>query len=347
MLEQNLKNSFIKFCKKNKFEINNQQIEIIYLLNNFINSKMKLLGFLTSSKKKLCFYLYGNVGLGKTMLLNFFYNELKIKKCRLHFNQFMINVHDFRYEKNDNNSIHNFVKNLKKKYDLIYLDEFQVTNIVDAMILGKLFEFIFLENIKIIITTNTRLNDLYKDGLQRDQFLPFISTIKKFSIQKELVIDDDYRQKNNKKTERIFHPLNEKTLFKINQNFRELTRDSIKEKKVINTKGRNFKIINFFDGVARFKFNELCDVNIGAEDYINIANSFSHVFIEDIPIFNEFNSNQQLRFITLIDIFYEKKIFLTLSLVKELNDIGTSIKHSEVFKRTISRLFEMTKLNLN
>jgi len=347
MLEQNLKNSFIKFCKKNKFEINNQQIEIIYLLNNFINSKMKLLGFLTSSKKKLCFYLYGNVGLGKTMLLNFFYNELKIKKCRLHFNQFMINVHDFRYEKNDNNSIHNFVKNLKKKYDLIYLDEFQVTNIVDAMILGKLFEFIFLENIKIIITTNTKLNDLYKDGLQRDQFLPFISTIKKFSIQKELVIDDDYRQKNNKKTERIFHPLNEKTSFKINKNFRELTRDSKKEKKVINTKGRNFKIINFFDGVARFKFNELCDVNIGAEDYINIANVCSHVFIEDIPIFNEFNSNQQLRFITLIDIFYEKKIFLTLSLVKELNDIGTSIKHSEVFKRSISRLFEMTKLNLN
>jgi len=347
MLEQNLKNSFIKFCKKNKFEINNQQIEIIYLLNNFINSKMKLLGFLTSSKKKLCFYLYGNVGLGKTMLLNFFYNELKIKKCRLHFNQFMINVHDFRYEKNDNNSIHNFVKNLKKKYDLIYLDEFQVTNIVDAMILGKLFEFIFLENIKIIITTNTKLNDLYKDGLQRDQFLPFISTIKKFSIQKELVIDDDYRQKNNKKTERIFHPLNEKTSFKINKNFRELTRDSKKEKKAINTKGRNFKIINFFDGVARFKFNELCDVNIGAEDYINIANVCSHVFIEDIPIFNEFNSNQQLRFITLIDIFYEKKIFLTLSLVKELNDIGTSIKHSEVFKRSISRLFEMTKLNLN
>ncbi len=344
MLEQNFKNLFIKFCKKNKFEINNQQTEIIYFLNNFINSKMKLLGFLTSSKKKLCFYLYGNVGVGKTMLLNFFYDELKIKKCRFHFNQFMINFHDFRYEKNDNNSIHNFVKNLKKKYDLIYLDEFQVTNIVDAMILGKLFEFIFLENIKIIITTNTKLNDLYKDGLQRDQFLPFISTIKKFSIQKELVIDDDYRQKNNKKTERIFHPLNEKTLFKINQNFRELTRDSKKEKKVINTKGRNFKIINFFDGVARFKFNELCDVNIGAEDYINIANTCSHVFIVDIPIFNEFNSNQQLRFITLIDIFYEKNIVLTLSLAKELSEIGTSIKHSEVFKRTISRLFEMTKL---
>ena len=256
----------------------------------------------------------------------------------------MIAFHNFRHKKNEDNSISAFVKSLKYKYKIIYLDEFQVTNIVDAMILGKLFEVIFSEDIKIILTTNIKLDDLYKDGLQRDQFLPFISTIKKFSIQKELVIDDDYRQKNNKKTERIFHPLNEKTLFKINQNFRELTRDSKKEKKVINTKGRNFKIINFFDGVARFKFNELCDVNIGAEDYINIANTCSHVFIVDIPIFNEFNSNQQLRFITLIDIFYEKNIVLTLSLANDLNEIGTSNKHSEVFERTISRLFEMTKL---
>ena len=96
-----------------------------------------------------------------------------------------------------------------------------------------------------------------------------------------------------------------------------------------------------------YEFSELCDVNKGAEDYINIADLCKHVFIEDIPNFNDVNSNQQFRFITLIDIFYEKKIFLTLSLVKELNDIGTSIKHSEVFKRTISRLFEMTKLNLN
>ena len=343
MFVKNLQNSFIEFCKKNKLEINDKQIEIIYLLNNFINPKKKLLSFLIKANKKLCFYLHGNVGVGKTMLLNFFYDELKIKKHRLHFNQFMINFHDFRHEQNDKNAIQNFVKNLKNKCELLYLDEFQVTNIVDAMILGKLFEVIFLENIKIIITTNTKLSDLYKSGLQRDQFLPFISTIKKFSIQKELAINDDYRQKNNKRFERIFYPLNEKTSFKVNQYFRELTRDSKKKKKIINTKGRNFKINYFFDGVARFKFSELCDVNMGAEDYINIADLCKHVFIEDIPNFNDVNSNQQLRFITLIDIFYEKKILLTLSITNELNKMSSSIKHAEIFKRTISRLFEMIK----
>ena len=236
-----------------------------------------------------------------------------------------------------------FVKTLKKKYDLIYLDEFQVTNIVDAMILGKLFEVIFKENIKIIITTNIKLNKLYKDGLQRDQFLPFISIIEKFSIQKELLIKDDYRTINNNKTQDFLFPLSEKTSFRFNQRFRELTRGKNKEKKIITTKGRDLIIENFYSGVARFKFKDLCDKNLGAEDYINISNFCKYVFIEGIPKFNNQNSNQQLRFITLIDIFYEKKIKLTLSIEENLDKLSSSNKHSEVFKRTISRMFEMTK----
>jgi cell division protein ZapE len=344
MLKNIFQNSFIEFCKKKNFEINDNQIEIIKLLNNFINHKKGIFNFLSSSKDKLCFYLHGNIGVGKTMLANYFYDGIKLKKNRLHFNQFMINFHDFRHTKKNNNSIQSFVKDLKKKYELIYLDEFQVTNIVDAMILGKLFETIFQEKIKVIITTNTKLNDLYRDGLQREQFLPFISIINKHSIEKELSLYDDYRMQDNSRIERIFYPLNEKTLFKINKNFRELTRDIKKETKVLTTKGRNFEVKNFFNGVTRFRFNDLCDVNLGAEDYINIAKICNHIFIEEIPVFDETNSNQQLRFITLIDILYEKKINLTLSLAKELKDIGSSLMHKDPFKRTISRLFEMVKI---
>ena len=338
-----LKNSFKAFCEQNKLEVNFQQIKIINLLDSFFNHKETILSRLFKKKEKLCFYLYGKVGVGKTMLLNFVFDRLKLKKNRQHFNEFMINFHNFRHEKKDDNTIRTFVKRLKKKYDLIYLDEFQVTNIVDAMILGKLFELIFEENIKIIITTNTKLNDLYKDGLQREQFLPFISIIKNFSIQKELKINDDYRIKNNKKLQKIFFPLNEKTSFRINQKFREYTRGFKKERKIVNTKGRDLVIENFYSGVTRFKFKDLCDKNLGAEDYLNIANICNHVFIEDIPAFNDENSNQQLRFITLIDIFYEKKISLTLSLDKNLDNLGSSKKHLEVFKRAISRMFEMTE----
>jgi cell division protein ZapE len=340
MSKINLQDSFIEFCDKNLFEKNNQQIEIVNSLDKFLNPKKIFFKNLLKSRDKFCFYLHGNVGVGKTMILNFVYDQLKIPKNRLHFNEFMIRFHDFRHDEEDDNSIRSFVKNLKKNYKLIYLDEFQVTNIVDAMILGKLFEIIFSENLKVIITTNTKLNDLYKDGLQREQFLPFISIIEENSIQKELLLDD-YRTSVKNKFIRIFYPLNETTSFKLNQIFRELTRNKTKEKKNIITKGRVFKINNYFAGVARFKFKELCDANIGSEDYLNIASVCKHIFIENIPIFTDQNSNQQLRFITLIDIFYEKKIFLTLSLQNEILKIGSSKKHFEVFKRTLSRLNEM------
>jgi len=347
MSKKNLQDSFIEFCKQNKFEINNSQIEIISLLDKFINSKKNILNRVFKTKNKLCFYLFGGVGVGKTAILNFVYDQLNIKKLRLHFNEFMINFHDFKHnnKKGEDNPIGFFVKNLKKKYDLIYLDEFQVTNIVDAMILGKLFEEIFSENIKIIITTNIKLDDLYKDGLQREQFLPFIAVIKANSVQQELLLQDDYRIKNLDKSQRIFYPLNENTSFKINQSFHEFTKGKKRENITISTKGRDFDIKNFYDGISRFKFEELCNVKIGAEDYINLAQVHTHIFIEQIPFFNDGNSNQQLRFITLIDILYEKKIILTLSLADNLNLLGSSKIHAEAFKRTLSRLFEMTKVN--
>ena len=336
-----LQNSFNEFCKENKFEINKKQAEILKSLEEFIFPRNKLFNFFLK-KNHNCFYLYGNVGVGKTMIANFVYDHINIKKTKFHFNEFMIDFHDFRHKKKDDNTIAKFVKNLKQKFDFIYLDEFQVTNIVDAMILGKLFEIIFLKNIKILITTNTKLTDLYKDGLQREQFTPFINLIKKKSIQKELFLEEDYRTQSKDSNQRIFYPLNEKTLFKINQKFRIFTKHLKKEEKTINTKGRIFKINTYYDGLARFNFKELCDQNLGAEDYLNISKICKHIFIENVPIFNDYNSNQQLRFITLIDILYEKKIILTLSMNSELANIGTSKKHSEIFKRTTSRLHEMT-----
>ena len=343
MSKLSLEESFKEFCKKNSFENNNQQIKIVNLLDKFINPRKTFFSNFFRNKDKSCFYLYGSVGVGKTMILNFFYDQLKINKLRLHFNEFMINFHDFRHVKENDNSIRSFVNDLKKQYELIYLDEFQVTNIVDAMILGKLFEIIFSENIKILITTNTKLSDLYKDGLQREQFLPFISMIENYSTQNELSLEDDYRLKDLNKKQRLYYPLNENTLFMINKHFRELTRDRKKEIKKINTKGRDFIINNFYDGVLRFKFNDLCNKNLGAEDYINISNISDHIFIEEVPIFNDDNSNQQLRFITLVDILYEKKIILSLSLESNLNDLGSSKKHLQTFKRTTSRLIELTK----
>ena len=210
MTIKNLKKDFSNYCKVNKLKINNNQIRVIELLIKFyINCFNKsFFSFFKNKDKKLGFYLFGDVGVGKTMLLNFFYENLDIPKQRLHFNEFMISFHDFSHtnkEDEKDNIIGSFVKNISKQYELIYFDEFQVTNIVDAMILGKLFETMFDEDIKIILTSNIKINDLYKDGLQRDQFKPFINIMSEACIEMELIIEEDYRKSSSNMLDRFFY----------------------------------------------------------------------------------------------------------------------------------------------
>jgi cell division protein ZapE len=349
-----LKNRFLEYCTSNKFHQNEGQIKTLNLIIAFYNQgsflKYFFFKFFNKSKKKLGFYLHGSVGVGKTMLLNFFFNQLKCPKQRMHFNEFMISFHDFRHEhklQGTNNSIESFVKKLKEKTNLIYLDEFQVTNIVDAMILGKLFETIFKENIKILITSNIKIEDLYKDGLQREQFLPSIDILKKFCIEHELVINRDYRKSGTSMLDRFFYPVNEKTYFQTSQIFRQLSKGKKNTPVNLIIKGRTFKINSFFEGSARFNFNILCADNIGAEDYIAIANKCNFITIDNIPNFNDDNADQQQRFITLIDIIYEKKIPIMVSAHFDHKNFTSSRRLNGPYKRTISRLFELTSRNFN
>ena len=349
----NLNKLFIEHCKKNNLEINSNQLDLIKELNQFYNlnfNKSFLKKIFSKKNLKPGFYLQGDVGVGKTMILNFFYESLKYKKKRLHFNEFMISFHDFVFQnKKDKkeNVIDQFVNKIKKKYELIYLDEFQVTNIVDAMILGNLFKKIFAENIKVLFSSNVKINNLYKDGLQRDQFLPFIKIIKDKCYQEKLSIDEDYRKSQSNKDKRFFYPLNETTNFKVNKFYRQKTKNIENKEKILIIKGRKFIIENYFNGLSRFDFKDLCAKNIGAEDYIKIAETCNFIIIENIPNFSNDNSNQQQRFITLIDILYEKNVPLLISSKSKLNSISSSMSLRDVFKRTISRLHELTSVRFN
>ena len=347
----NLKKSFLDHCEVNQYEVNHNQIDIVNDLNDFYknNYNQSFLNKIFKNKnKKLGYYLVGDVGVGKTMILNFFFNKLKEKKSRLHFNEFMIKFHDFIFkDKNKENIIENFVKNLKKTNQIIYFDEFQVTNIVDAMILGKLFKKIFEENIRVIFSSNININNLYKDGLQRDQFLPFIKILKNYCHEKELLIKEDYRSSKNGNLKRFLFPIDKTTNFKFNKFFRKITKNKDKISKFFEVKGRQLLIENFYDRVAKFNFEDLCNKNLGAEDYIVIANNCDFIFIENLPNFNESNSNQQQRFITLIDIIYEKKIPLMITSQVDLNLIETSKNLVDPFKRTVSRLYDLTSIDYN
>jgi len=345
----NLKESFLKFCDFKEFEINQNQLRIIQQLSTFYKdnfSKFFWKKFFSNKEKKLGFYLVGDVGVGKTMILNFFFGEIKEKKLRLHFNEFMIEFHDFIFQnKEKDEGIFDFVKNLKKRAKILYFDEFQVTNIVDAMILGKLFEKIFKEKIKVIFSSNININDLYKDGLQREQFIPFIEILKKNSIEKELKIEEDYRLNNSDKIERFLSPLNQSNNFKFNKFFRKITKNKKRSLKILDVKGRKLKIENYYEGILRFNFIELFDKNLGSEDYIKISEISSFIFIENLPNFNENNSNQQQRFITFIDIIYEKKVPLMITSETDIKLLKSSRNLIDVFKRTSSRLYELTSAN--
>ena len=346
----NFNKLFRSYCNMNNLEINLNQLSSIEELNLFYNqnfNKSLLKKIFTKHNSKTGFYLQGDVGVGKTMILNFFYNNFDKTKQRFHFNEFMISFHDFVFKNKKNtqeNIIDKFVKKLKGKSKLIYFDEFQVTNIVDAMILGSLFKKIFNENIKVLFSSNTKINDLYKDGLQRDQFLPFIKIMKERSNQSKLIIQDDYRKSVKNKNERYFYPLNESTNFKLNKFFRKITKNLTNKEMILNIKGRKLTIKNYFDGIARFDFKELCSKNIGAEDYIKITEVCNFIVIENIPIFNSDNSNQQQRFITLIDILYEKNIPLLITSQLHLDLLSSSEDLKKIFKRTISRLYELTSI---
>jgi len=349
----NLNQLFQNHCKKNNLEINPNQLNLINELNHFydLNFNQSFLKKIFSKKNsKSGFYLYGDVGVGKTMILNFFLDQVNERKLRKHFNEFMLNFHDFfhdRKDKNEENIINQFVKDLKSKATLIYFDEFQVTNIVDAMILGKLFDQIFKEDIKIIVTSNTKISELYKEGLQRDQFKPFIKIMEDQSIEHELRIEDDYRKSNDNQKQRYFYPLNEETNFKINKFFRTITKGKKQSLKTLNVKGRDFKIENFYEGIARFDFNELCDQNLGAEDYLEIIKNCKFIVINQVPQFSDTNSNQQQRFITLLDVIYDKNISIAVTANQNLDQFTSSRLLEKPFKRTISRLYELTSKENN
>jgi cell division protein ZapE len=343
-----MKKKFLRFCLNHKFQQNEKQLKVIDSLVEFYKKDSvlkKILSRFSKSEKKLGFYLQGGVGVGKTMLLNFFFDNLETAKKRVHFNEFMIEFHDFRHDlklQRKNNSINIFVKNLKQKVNLIYLDEFQVTNIVDAMILGKLFEGIFKQNIKVLISSNIKINNLYKDGLQREQFIPFINIISKFCVEHELVIDNDYRKSGISKLERFFYPINDQTFFQTSSIFREISKGKMNKPQKIFIKGRNFVIQNYFEGLARFDFNDLCGVSIGAEDYIKIAELCKFMLIDSVPNFDDENADKQQRFITLIDILYEKKIPIMLTANFNYKNFKSSKRLLDPYKRTVSRLFELT-----
>ena len=238
-------------------------------------------------------YIFGPVGRGKSMLTDLFFDCAPVKhKRRVHFHEFMIKTHNSLHELRSKNYskddlISSYAKMIQLEADVIFFDEFQVTNIADAMILSQLFTEFFNRKIKIVLTTNIFPDDLYKDGLQRVLFLPFIELIKKKSKIFELDTGKDYRKLNLNNDEVYFSPINLATSHKINDLYIKLSENSKEINKIINVKGREVVIKRLAKRVSRFYFDEICGLPLGAEDYLSMISFFDTIIIENIKNFSD------------------------------------------------------------
>ena len=302
-----------------------------------------------ASSKNL--YMYGDVGRGKSMLMDLFYDAVEeIPKRRVHFHAFMLDVHsrvhawrqahaeDIRRK----DPVAQIARVLAADVRLLCFDEFQVTDITDAMILARLFTTLLEEEVVIVATSNRPPEDLYKDGLQRDLFLPFIDLLKTEFDVLELKSARDYRLMQLQALEKVYvSPLEAEADAFLEGTFAQLTNHAVPEPKTIALQGRALTLARTHGGVAWCTFAELCEQPLGAADYIEIAQEFHTLLLADIPVLTSEKRNEAKRFVTLVDELYEHKVKLICTAEASPEKLYVEGAGAFEFQRTVSRLMEM------
>lgn len=287
-------------------------------------------------------YLWGGVGRGKTWLMDLFYDSLpQQKKQRLHFHRFMQRVHqELRAQGNVQDPLPRIAARWANDCRVLCLDEFFVSDIADAMLLGGLLEQFFSQGITLVTTSNIEPDGLYRDGLQRAKFLPAIELIKKQTNVLELRGVTDFRLRILEQSKIYHHPLGEPAERSMLKAFERMAAEC-ELNHDLDINGRNFHARRRGDGVIWFDFQELCAKPRGSIDYIEIARAFNTVLLGGIPQLGETQANEARRFITLVDEFYDRNVKLLITAAVPLQDLYTGRKLAFEFERTRSRLTEM------
>ncbi len=291
-------------------------------------------------------YIYGGVGCGKSMLMDLFFEACPIQqKKRIHFHAFMQEVHQFNYQwrkTNDGSPIPELAKKIRKSTLLLCFDEFHVTDIADAMILGRLFTELFKLGVVMTSTSNRHPDELYQGGLQRELFLPFIKLLQEQAQIVELKAREDYRLIHLHALETTYHyPLNKDAELFMQLGYNELTNHAPMKPETLSVLGREITLSAVHGDIALVSFEELCLNPLGAADYLEIARSFNTLMISRIPRFFPENRNEAKRFVTLIDILYEHKVNLICTAEVPPLELYTEGDGVFEFQRTASRLMEM------
>ena len=301
-------------------------------------------------------YLYGGVGRGKSMLMDLFFDAVSVpgdRKRRVHFHAFMLEIHERLHrwrrdnrENGETDPLPKLARDIAEDAWLLCFDEFQVTNVADAMILGRLFEALFESGVVVVATSNRPPDDLYKDGLQRARFLPFIQLLKDRLDILHLAGEVDYRTTRLTDMDVYFAPLDDAAERALDDALRRLTEDQEGEgveveAVALHAQGRDILVPAAARGTARFTFQELCGRPLGAADYLAIAREFHTVIISGIPAMSPESRDRAARFVTLIDALYEHRVKLVCSAAAAPDGLYPQGDQAFEFQRTASRLIEM------
>ncbi len=306
---------------------------------------LRLFGQLTSKQSAVKgLYLWGGVGRGKTYLMDSFYESLSTdRKLRVHFHRFMRRVHkELRHHQGEKNPLVAVAAGIAAQADVICFDEFFVSDITDAMLLGGLFELLFEKHaITLVATSNIPPDELYKDGLQRARFLPAIELLKVHTDVMNVDGGVDYRLRTLESAELYHYPADAEAELIMEQNFRRLAPEPGQENCELEIEGRLMSARWLADDVVWFNFSELCDGPRSQNDYIELAREFHAVLLSSVPQLGPADSDRARRFINLVDEFYDRCVKLIVSADCPIDQLYTGGSLEFEFQRTRSRLLEM------
>ena len=296
-------------------------------------------------------YLYGEVGRGKTMLMDLFFAAAPIKqKRRVHFHEFMDEIHAgiaaFRKSKkgkgDDADPVEAVVKPIVRSgLRLLCLDEFHVHDITNAMLLTRLFEKLFAAGVTLVATSNVAPDDLYKDGLNRQLFLPFIALLKSQVTVAALPAAQDYRRMKFAGQHVYAFGTGPEVRGEMDRLWLRITGGEPGHPDVVESIGRQIHVPLAAMGAARFGFSDLCEKPLGSRDFVRISHQFDSIIIDDVPQMDRTKSDAAKRFILLIDNLYDRGVKLGASFAVPLEQLGKDDRTAFEFQRTISRLVEM------
>ncbi len=287
-------------------------------------------------------YLWGSVGVGKTFLMDCFYSCVPVKKIRTHFHKFLQRIHDeLKLVQGESDPLKLIAKKIASETQVLCFDEFFVSDIADAMILAGLFRALFQQGICLITSSNVRPDDLYKEGLQRERFLPAIKLIKRYTTELHMISHHDYRLTHVRQAGIYFTPLNATAEKSLETAFQHLSDGKDVYTDALELFGRTIQYRKRTDKIIWFDFIDLCDVPRSQKDYLALSRDYKIVFISNIPVIKPREHNLITAFINLIDVFYDAQTCVVISAAVDIEELYPEGQMTFEFARTQSRLIEM------